>query len=97
MRPGWLYSCARPQYFRKFYETPYSSSGDVASAKESGAIGGATPPTSTEGQETTTTAETTTKVSLSGLSGAEVWHASSILETPHIILTHSHSLLSHSV
>ena len=71
-------------------------SGHVPAAKGSGGIvGGATPPTtSTGGQEstTTTTASVETKVSLSGLSGAEVKQrnmSSHIIDAPH---THTQRL-----
>ena len=61
-------------------------------------MGGAAPPTtSTEGQESTTTtaASVETKVSLSGLSGAEVKQrnmSSHIIHTPHTIHTHTQRL-----
>ena len=66
-------------------------SGHVPAAKASGGIvGGAAPPTSTGGQEsTTTTASVETKVSLSGLSGAEVKQRNM---SSHIIDTHTQRL-----
>lgn len=61
--------------FANFETLSLLHSGGVPAAKDSGVVGGAAPPTSTGGQETITTAAAgaaETKVSMSGLSGAEV-------------------------